>query len=87
MSNINENANNEKYEFNNDYLKVVYENTQELLSNSDIISDFIEQSINEINNGSSFEEVLFDAVTSGYRAAIIQLDILYKQIIDKKNAK
>ena len=82
MSNINENANNEKYEFNNNYLKVTYENAQEFLSNSDIISDFIEQSINEVNNGSSFEEVLFNAIVSGYRTAIIQLDILYNKALN-----
>ena len=86
MSNINTND-NEEYVFNNNYLKIAYDNAEDLLIPSDIISDFIEQSIDEINNGSSFEEVLFDAVTSGYREAIIQLDILYKQITDKKNAE
>lgn len=82
MSNINTND-NEEYVFNNNYLKIAYDNAEDLLMPSDIISDFIEQSIDEINNGSSFEEVLYTAVVSGYKAAIIHLDSIYKQIIGK----
>lgn len=83
MNTINNEANtNETYEFKNQYLKVVFDKGQKLLSINETIADFIEDSVASVNNGATFEDAIYDAIVCGYRTAIIQLDSIYDHIIN-----